>query len=75
VQQPRKRPRFREGIASNPKIKIVAHREAKWLKEDATQIMQQWISQYPKIDVVYARTIQWRSVPTSPPPVRARPRP
>jgi ribose transport system substrate-binding protein len=44
---------FREGIASNPKIKIIAHREGKWLKEDATQIMQQWISQYPRIDLVY----------------------
>lgn len=46
---------FREGIASNPKIKIIAHREAKWLKESATPIMQQWLSQYPKIDLVYAQ--------------------
>jgi ribose transport system substrate-binding protein len=45
---------FREGIASNPKIKIIAHREAKWLKEAATPIMQQWLAQYPKIDLVYA---------------------
>jgi ribose transport system substrate-binding protein len=44
---------FREGIASNPNIKIIAHREAKWLKEDATQVTQQWISQFPKIDLVY----------------------
>ncbi len=44
---------FREGIASNPKIKIIAHREAKWLKEDGTRIMQQWLAQYPKIDLVY----------------------
>jgi ribose transport system substrate-binding protein len=44
---------FREGIASNPKIKIIAHREGKWLKENATQIMQQWLAQYPKIDLVY----------------------
>jgi len=46
---------FRQGIASNPKIKIVASREAKWLKNLATPIMQQWLSQYKKIDLVYAQ--------------------
>jgi ribose transport system substrate-binding protein len=45
---------FREGISSNPKIKIIADREAKWLKEPATAAMQQWLSRYPKIDLVYA---------------------
>jgi ribose transport system substrate-binding protein len=45
---------FREGIARNPKIKIIASREAKWLKTLATPIMQQWLSQYKKIDLVYA---------------------
>jgi ribose transport system substrate-binding protein len=44
---------FREGIKSNPKIKIIAHREAKWLKEPATSAMQQWLQRYPKIDLVY----------------------
>lgn len=44
---------FRAGIASNPKIKIIANREAKWLKENATTIMQQWLSQGLKIDLVY----------------------
>jgi ribose transport system substrate-binding protein len=44
---------FREGIASNPKIKIIADREAKWLKEPATATMQQWLSRFPKIDLVY----------------------
>jgi ribose transport system substrate-binding protein len=44
---------FRQGIASNPKIKIIASREAKWLKENGTQVMQQWLQQYKKIDVVY----------------------
>lgn len=44
---------FREGIASNPKIKIIADREAKWLKEPATSTMQQWLTRYPKIDLVY----------------------
>ncbi len=46
---------FREGIASNPKIHIIADREAKWLKPNATTIMQQWLSQYPKIDLVYGQ--------------------
>lgn len=45
---------FREGISSNPKIKIVVHQEAKWLKEDATKIMQQWLQSGTKIDLVYA---------------------
>ncbi len=45
---------FREAVASNPNIHIVAHREAKWLKEDATKVMNQFLSQYNKIDLVYA---------------------
>ncbi len=45
---------FREAIAANPNIRIIAQREAKWLKEDATRVMQQWLAQYPKIDLVYA---------------------
>lgn len=44
---------FRQAIASNPKIKIIADREAKWLKPNATTIMQQWLSQNSKIDLVY----------------------
>lgn len=46
---------FREAIAQNPKIKIIADREAKWLKPNATTIMQQWLTQYPKIDLVYSQ--------------------
>lgn len=46
---------FREGIASNPQIKIVADQEAKWLKESAVPIMQQWLTRFPKIDLVYAQ--------------------
>ncbi|MBO0829646.1 MAG: substrate-binding domain-containing protein [Streptosporangiales bacterium] len=46
---------FREGIKSNPKIKIIAHREAKWLKDDATRVMNQWLSQKLKVDLVYAQ--------------------
>jgi len=45
---------FREAVASNPNIHIVANREAKWLKEDATKVMNQFLSQYNKIDLVYA---------------------
>jgi len=45
---------FREAIAANPKIKITQHREAKWLKESATPIMQQWLQQGQQIDLVYA---------------------
>jgi ribose transport system substrate-binding protein len=44
---------FRDGIAVNPKIKIIADRDCKWLKEPATVAMQQWLAQYPKIDLVY----------------------
>ncbi|MGB9184211.1 MAG: substrate-binding domain-containing protein [Solirubrobacteraceae bacterium] len=46
---------FRQAIAANPKIKIIASREAKWLRPNATAIMQQWLSTYPKIDLVYAQ--------------------
>jgi ribose transport system substrate-binding protein len=44
---------FRQGIAGNPKVKIIADREAKWLKEPATSTMQQWLQRFPKIDLVY----------------------
>ncbi|GAA3222994.1 substrate-binding domain-containing protein [Nonomuraea helvata] len=44
---------FREAIAANPKIKIIADREGKWVKEQATPIMQQWLSQNQQIDLVY----------------------
>ncbi len=44
---------FRSGIASNPKIKIIAAREAKWLKPNAIPIMQQFLARYKKIDLVY----------------------
>lgn len=44
---------FRDAIKANPKIKIIADREAKWLKDSAVPITQQWLSRYPKIDLVY----------------------
>ncbi|MGA8115936.1 MAG: substrate-binding domain-containing protein [Actinocatenispora sp.] len=46
---------FRAGIRSNPKIKIVVHREAKWLKDQATRITNQWLAQGKKLDLVYAQ--------------------
>jgi ribose transport system substrate-binding protein len=45
---------FREAIAANPKIKIIQAREAKWLKEEATTVMNQWLAQNLDIDLVYA---------------------
>jgi len=46
---------FRDGIKSNPKIKIIEHREAKWLKENATSTMQQWLAKDKNINLVYAQ--------------------
>ncbi|MFL6071881.1 MAG: substrate-binding domain-containing protein [Mycobacteriales bacterium] len=46
---------FRDAIATNPNIKIVADREGKWLRENAVPIMQQWLGAYPKIDLVYGQ--------------------
>ncbi|MGI8828109.1 MAG: substrate-binding domain-containing protein [Chloroflexota bacterium] len=46
---------FRTVIARHPNIKIIANREAKWLKPLAIPIMQQWLSRFKKIDLVYAQ--------------------
>ncbi|MFC8732479.1 substrate-binding domain-containing protein [Luteimicrobium sp. NPDC057192] len=46
---------FRDAIKSNPKIKIVKDQDAKWLKEEATKDMQQWLQSGTKIDLVYAQ--------------------
>lgn len=43
---------FRDAIAGHG-ITVVYHQEAKWLKANATTIMQQWLSQPKKIDLVY----------------------
>jgi ribose transport system substrate-binding protein len=43
---------FRDATAGHG-ITIVYHQEAKWLKANATTIMQQWLSQGTKIDLVY----------------------
>jgi ribose transport system substrate-binding protein len=44
---------FRDAIAGH-NINIVFHQEGKWLKANATTIMQQWLAQPTKIDLVYA---------------------
>ncbi|GAA1694324.1 substrate-binding domain-containing protein [Fodinicola feengrottensis] len=46
---------FRDGIKSNPKVKILANREAKWLKDNATTITNQWLAQGLKVDLVYGQ--------------------
>ncbi|GAA2432885.1 substrate-binding domain-containing protein [Actinomadura vinacea] len=45
---------FNDAIKANSKIKVIEAREAKWLKEAAVPIMQQWLSRHKKIDLVYA---------------------
>lgn len=46
---------FRDAIKDHPDIHLVAHREAKWLKDDATRITGQWLAQGTKLDLVYAQ--------------------
>jgi ribose transport system substrate-binding protein len=43
---------FRDAVAGH-NLNIVFHQEAKWLRPNATAIMQQWLSQGQKIDLVY----------------------
>ena len=45
---------FRDAIAGH-NINIVFHQEAKWLRANATTIMQQWLSTGTKIDLVYGQ--------------------
>lgn len=44
---------FQDAVKKNPDIKIVKQREAKWLRNDASKIMQQWLQGGSKIDLVY----------------------
>lgn len=46
---------FRDAIAANPSVHIVQAREGKWTRPEATRIMQQWLSEFPKIDLVYSQ--------------------
>lgn len=45
---------FRDAIAANPDITIVKDQDAKWLKEEGTKVMQQWLASGEDIDLVYA---------------------
>ncbi|SCF04926.1 monosaccharide ABC transporter substrate-binding protein, CUT2 family [Micromonospora coriariae] len=45
---------FRDGIASNPKIEIVATQTAEWLREKGQSVMDAMLKAQPKIDAVYA---------------------
>lgn len=45
---------FREGIASNPKIEIVATQTAEWLREKGQSVMDAMLKAQPEIDAVYA---------------------
>lgn len=44
---------FRDAIAGR-NINIIEDQEAKWLKANATTVVQQWLSKGDKIDLVYA---------------------
>lgn len=44
---------FRDAIAGH-NLTIIDEQEAKWLKANATTVMQQWLSKGDKIDLVYA---------------------
>ncbi|MFC0509016.1 substrate-binding domain-containing protein [Micromonospora costi] len=45
---------FREGIASNPKIEIVASQTAEWLREKGQSVMDAMLKANPDIDAVYS---------------------
>jgi ribose transport system substrate-binding protein len=45
---------FREGIKSNPKIKIVASQPGDWLREKGQSVMDALLKSHPDMDAVYA---------------------
>jgi ribose transport system substrate-binding protein len=45
---------FRDGIASNPDVKIIASQNADWLREKAIPVSQSMFAANPEFDVVYA---------------------
>jgi ribose transport system substrate-binding protein len=45
---------FREGIAGNPKITIVASQTGEWLREKGQSVMDAMLKAQPQIDAVYA---------------------
>ena len=44
---------FREGIASNPNVKIIASQNADWLREKALPVSQTMLQANPSVDVVF----------------------
>jgi ribose transport system substrate-binding protein len=45
---------FREGIAGNPKVTIVASQTGEWLREKGQSVMDAMLKAQPQIDAVYA---------------------
>jgi ribose transport system substrate-binding protein len=45
---------FRDGIASNPKIQIVASQTAEWLRDKGQSVMDAMLKAHPDVDAVYA---------------------
>lgn len=45
---------FREGIAGNPAVKIIAQQNADWLREKAIPVSQSMFQANPDVNVVYA---------------------
>ncbi len=46
---------FRKGIATNPKVKIIASQNADWLREKAIPVSQTMFAAHPDADIVYAQ--------------------
>ena len=46
---------FRQGIASNPDVKIIAQQNADWLREKAISVSQAMLQANPNVNVVYAQ--------------------
>lgn len=45
---------FLEGIAGNPKIRIIDSRPADWMRDKAIVVMEKMLEKHSKIDLVYA---------------------
>jgi len=45
---------FREGIAKNPDVKIIASQNANWLREKGISVSQSMLQAQPDVDVIYA---------------------
>ncbi|WP_272977026.1 ABC transporter substrate-binding protein [Deinococcus geothermalis] len=45
---------FNAAVAKNPKIKVLDARYGNWNRDDAFQVMQDYLTRFPKIDAVWA---------------------